>query len=179
MKYSAKFLRCVAFVINEEGGFVNDPADPGGATKFGVSIRSHARDIGDLDHDGDIDADDVRILTVDQAVEIYHEHYWAAVRGEELDPQLAVVLLDTGVNCGIDRAIRMLQEVIGAVVDGQFGPATMRRVQETNGIDRAFIEARKAYYRTLKKFPRYGRGWLARVDRLSVTARQLQGEALA
>jgi len=180
--YSQKFQRCIAFVIKEEGGFVNDPNDPGGATKFGVSIRAHRDDIGDLDRDGDIDAADVQLVSIEQAIEIYHDEYWQAIRGEELFDSLAVLLLDTAVNCGKVTAIKLLQRSVGVSDDGVFGPVTMANVPT---LDRwllpeavlRLIAERELYYRGLKKFPLYGKVWLARLYRAKRLAVQMAAEA--
>lgn len=164
--YSPKFQRCIQFVVREEGGFVNDPKDPGGATKYGISMRSHRTDIGDLDRDGDIDADDVKLLTVDQAIDIYADEYWSGIRGEELPEPMALALLDTAVNCGIGRAIRLLQRAVGLKEDGIFGPATLSQAK-TFGSATKLLQERRRFYRSLPGFARYGNGWTARVSRLA------------
>lgn len=171
-KFTPKFLACVRFVLHEEGGFVCDPDDPGGATKFGISIRAHRADIGDLDHDGDIDADDVRLLTVEQAMAIYFDEYWGEIRGEELPTPMALIMLDTAVNCGESRAIKLLQRAGGLVEDGVFGRGTMSWAL-ANTAGRRMLTKRKAFYASLAKFPKYGKGWFARVDRLLITAEEL------
>lgn len=164
--YSPKFQRCVQFVVREEGGFVNDPKDPGGATKYGISIRSHRADIGDLDQDGDVDADDVKILTIGQAIDIYAEEYWAAIRGEELPEPMALALLDTAVNCGVSRAVRLLQRATGLEQDGILGPATLAQAKAF-GTANKLLQERKRFYRSLPGFARFGNGWTARVSRLA------------
>ena len=176
--YSDKFLRCIGFVIHEEGGFVNDPHDPGGATKYGISMRSHRQDISDLDHDGDIDADDVRLLTVDQATKIYYDEYWFEIRGDVLPTGLALAMLDTAVNCGYTRATKLLQESCAAPVDGVFGPGTLSRVLKTPRACDLLIINRQRFYRGLSSYARYGNGWMARVDRLTITVQQIAREEL-
>lgn len=171
-RYSHNFLACVRFVIHEEGGFVDDPDDPGGATKFGISMRSHCSDIGDLDGDGDIDADDVRLLTIEKAMAIYFKEYWGEIRGEELPTPMALAMLDTAVNCGEVRAIKLLQRAGGLVEDGRFGRATMSWALAPTAMHK-MLTKRKAFYAGLRRFKKYGRGWLARVARLEITAAEL------
>ena len=178
MTYSIKFQKCVQFVLQEEGGFVNDPHDPGGATKYGISMRTYRSDIGDLDGDGDIDANDVKILPIERAIGIYHDHEWQEIRGEELDPPLALFMLDTAVNCGPSRAIKLLQKAGGLVEDGQFGPATMVHAQRGPVIFNNLINARREFYRGLKNFGRYGKGWMARVTRLDYCGVSIMREQL-
>lgn len=178
-RFSTSFERAVTFVIAEEGGYVNDPKDPGGATRWGVSIRSHRDDIGDLDHDGDIDAEDVRILPLDQAKAIYHEQYWTVIRGDELPGSLALALLDTAVNCGTRRAIILLQRSVAAVVDGEFGPDTLRRALRHRDIAATnLLTNRLAYYQTLSSYARYGKGWRNRVARLAEQVKLYQRREL-
>lgn len=176
--YSDKFQRCIGFVIHEEGGFVNDRNDPGGATKYGISLRAHRTDIGDLDHDGDIDADDVKLLTVDQAIQIYNDEYWFEIRGEALPTALALAMLDTAVNCGYTRATKLLQASCAAPVDGIFGPDTLRRALKLPGTGDLLLANRRRFYRSLSSFPRYGNGWLARVGRLAITMDEIRHEEL-
>ena len=176
--YSDKFRRCIGFVLHEEGGFVDDPKDPGGSTKYGISMRSHRTDIGDLDHDGDIDADDVQMLTVDQAIQIYHDEYWLAVHGEELPTALALAMLDTAVNCGITRAIKLLQASCAAPVDGVFGPDTLRRATKAPMTCEILVSRREKFYRGLPTFARFGNGWAARLSRLAITVEQIRRDEL-
>lgn len=177
--FSSQFERAIAFVINEEGDYVNDPMDPGGATRWGVSIRAHKEDVGDLDHDGDIDAEDVRILPLDQAKAIYHEQYWTAIRGDELPGSLALAMLDTAVNCGTRRAIILLQRAVAADQDGLFGPDTMRRALKYSYLAATNLLANRLdFYKSLSSYARYGKGWRKRVARLNDLVKQLYREEM-
>lgn len=121
-------------IVAREGGYVNDPDDPGGPTKYGVTIHTMRRLGMDLDKDGDVDVQDVKILTIDQAVDIFIKHYFYGPRINELPDILHDTVFDMQVNAGA-HAVKILQRMcneIGGtgtriVVDGFIGPARLRR----------------------------------------------------
>lgn len=142
-------------IVGREGGFVNDPDDPGGATKWGVTIHTMRRLKLDLDRDGDVDVEDVRALTQERAVELFLDHYFDAPRIDELPGPLQATVFDMQVNAG-SNAIRILQRVIrqfgvNVAVDGVIGPKTLaaaRKVMEIapgHFVD-AYGIARRDYY---------------------------------
>jgi lysozyme family protein len=181
------FERCMAFVERWEGGFVDDPRDPGGATNCGISLR-FLRDLGapagDVDGDGDVDADDVLALTPTGRRDLYFAHFWARPGLERLGgPPLDVAVFDAGVNMGARRATRILQRTLsgfvsGLIVDGTLGPRTAEAARDLAGAcsgsrgtlcavaDRFCLE-RLADYAAICaaniSLTRYLRGWLARV----------------
>ncbi|WP_242533570.1 holin-associated N-acetylmuramidase [Salipiger bermudensis] len=116
-------------IVQREGGYVNDPDDPGGATKFGVTIHTLRRLGMDLDHDGDVDAADVRLLNREQAVEIFLKHYFHRPRIAELPQALQASVFDMYVNAGAN-AVKILQRLLcemgqGVAVDGVLGPRSL------------------------------------------------------
>ena len=96
------FQQSVAFVLQAEGGYVNNPADPGGATNFGISKRSYP-------------ALDIAALTREQATAIYYRDYWLPSGAQDLPQPLALVHFDTAVNLGVSRAKALLDESGGSV----------------------------------------------------------------
>lgn len=169
--FPVAFERSLLLVLKHEGGFVDHPRDPGGATNLGISLR-YARTRGslfDLDKDGDVDADDIRVITPETAAPAYHEDFWLKVRADELPPGIDHVVFDAAVNSGPGRAVRWLQGAVGAKVDGAFGPATLRAVNravERDGpipVLERICDLRLAYMRTLDWIT-FGRGWQRRVD---------------
>jgi lysozyme family protein len=135
------FAAAVAVVLAHEGGFVHHPADPGGATNYGITL-STLRGLhddgwlnGDLDGDGDVDAEDIRILPREMAVEIYREQWWNRYGYGDLPGSVAVKTFDLAVVCGPGRAHRLLQQALRAagrpvVVDGILGPKTRQAARE-------------------------------------------------
>ena len=114
-----RFLRAVEVVLKHEGGYVNNPADPGGETKYGISKRSYPNL-------------DIENLTREQAIEIYYRDWWQKYRyGEIEDLTVATKVFDLSVNMGPSTAHRLLQRAINftgagnVVVDGMIGPITL------------------------------------------------------
>ena len=171
-------------IVAREGGFVDDPADPGGATNFGVTIHTMRRLGLDLTGDGQIDVADVRALTRDQAVDIFIEHYWRKPRIDALPEMLHASVFDMYVNAGAN-AVRVLQRLLLEMgydidVDGAIGPQTIRAAQAAalvapGHLADAYGIARRDYYYTLadarpasRKYARRrdgGKGgWIARAE---------------
>ena len=116
------FDAAMTLIFKHEGGFVDDPHDPGGATNMGISNRAHPVD---RDHDGDVDAQDARQLTIAEAKSIYRSQYWDACKCGLLPPALALCVFDAAVNQGAGYARKKLQEALGVKVDGAIGPVTL------------------------------------------------------
>lgn len=140
-------------VLAHEGGYVNDPKDPGGETKYGISKRAYPEV-------------NIRSLTKAQAGEIYRRDYWQAVKGDELPPAVAFQVFDAAVNHGVSWASRTLQRAVRVPVDGKIGPQTLAAVENVGpaATIEAFNDYRERYYRKLPTFSRFGKGWLARLE---------------
>ncbi|MBZ6076422.1 glycoside hydrolase family 108 protein [Microvirga puerhi] len=154
------FDEAVAQIFALEGGFVSHPADPGGATNFGITQQTLARA-----RQCSVTVDDVRRLTRAEAATIYRRFYWDAVRGDELSPGLGLAMFDLAVNSGPARAIRMLQGILGCPADGRVGPQTLEMVRKTDvaqAIHR-LTQVRLAFLAVLPTWPVFGRGWRKRV----------------
>lgn len=148
----ADFQKLIERVLIHEGGYVNDPSDPGGETRWGISKRAYP--------DGDITR-----LSRERAIELYRRDYWAPIKGEELPPVIAFQVLDAAVNHGTSRAIKWLQQAVGADDDGVLGPKTMLAVKTTPQLDllARFNSVRLEFYAGLPTWANYGRGWAKRV----------------
>ena len=171
-------------IILREGGYVNDPDDPGGATKRGVTIGT-MRALGlDLTGDGRVTPADVKRLTVDQAREIFVEHYFKRPRIAELPAALHATVFDMQVNAG-NNAVRILQRLLNKMgqsiaVDGVIGPRTIAAAQAAAQsapdliADAYGIERRNYYYALADRRPasrKYARrrdggkgGWIRRAE---------------
>lgn len=157
---AGNFPACLAITLKEEGGFVDNPADPGGATNLGITIGTLSHYLGRA-----ATVDDVQALTVEAVTPIYHALYWLPVRGDELPFGVDLMVWDTAVNSGPGRAVKLLQEAVGAAVDGIIGSATLALVNATDA--RALIArydvAHASFYRSLATFDTFGQGWLNRL----------------
>ena len=171
-------------IVAREGGFVNDPDDPGGATNFGVTLQTMRRLGLDLDGDGDVGVDDLRELTRAQAVDIFVRHYYAEPGIDKLPEPLQPSVFDMYVNAGAN-AVRLLQRLVthmGFVCadDGIIGPDTIAAVSAAHAsapdhiVDAYGIERRNYYYRLADRRPasrKYARrrnggkgGWIRRAE---------------
>ena len=145
-------------IIDREGGYVNDPDDPGGATNFGVTIHTLRRLGLDLDRDGSITSADVRMLTRTQAVEIFLEHYFNRPLIAELPAGLQATVFDMYVNSGAN-AVKILQRLLTSMgyacdPDGQIGAQTLAAAKlayqaAPHHLADAYGIARRNYYYAL------------------------------
>jgi len=144
-------------IVAREGGYVNDPDDPGGATKYGVTIHTMRRLGLDLNGDGQIDTRDVRDLTRAQAVDIFIKHYFERPLIGELPPALQPTVFDMYVNAG-SNAVKILQRLLrdmghDVMPDGALGPQTIGAVRAAmekapqHFVDAYGIARRNYYFR--------------------------------
>ncbi len=118
------FDAALAAILAEEGGYVDHPLDPGGATKFGITRATLSAARG-----RPVSKAEVMALSPEAAAEIYRARYWKAVRGDDLPAGLDLAVFDAAVNSGPSRAIRLLQEALSVPEDGVFGPGTLAAVK--------------------------------------------------
>jgi lysozyme family protein len=151
-------------LLIHEGGYVNHPKDPGGRTNLGVTQRVYEAWVKHP-----VDEKIMRALTVEHVRTLYKVQYWDAVKADDLPIGLDLCVFDFAVNAGASRGARYLQRMVGAKADGVIGPATLAAVREyvrkngLNGAINAYQDSRVAYYKQLRTFPTFGRGWLRRV----------------
>ena len=143
-------------LLGHEGGFVDHPADPGGATNWGVTQRV-ARANG---YTGDM-----RDFPQDAAKAIYRKAYWDSVRADELPGGLRYAVFDAAVNSGPTQAVKWLQRAVGAADDGRIGPQTltMARAAQPDFAARRMLALRLRFMADLKTWPHFSRGWARRV----------------
>lgn len=139
-------------LLPHEGGYVNDPRDPGGETKFGISKRSYPKV-------------DIKNLTWDQAKAIYKRDFWDKIEGDSLPMVVSYQLVDAAINSGIDRSSRWVQRAVGATQDGDIGPATVAAIRATDPNDIAFrfLGFRLQFMTDLGTWERFGKGWARRI----------------
>ena len=161
------FAECLPIILASEGGFVDDPHDPGGATNLGVTLHTLAAWRGEP-----VTVEQVKALTPADVEPIYQADYWNVARCGDCPAGVDLMVFDEAVNQGPGRAIRTLQAAVGVAADGAFGPATLAAVQASDpaATINAIAADRDAFYRALPTFPRFGHGWLARVARTQAGA---------
>lgn len=151
-------------ILNREGGFVNKPNDPGGATKYGIT-----RNTLKAWRNKAVSVDDVKNLTIEEATKIYKKQYFEGPGilriGNDI---LAEQVIDAAVNHGTHKAVEMLQEAVGADIDGGIGPNTIGKVSETKPYIAYFnfMKIRLKYYATIidhnHELQEFGAGWMNR-----------------
>ena len=165
---ASTFELALAHVLAAEGGYSDDPYDPGGPTNKGITLADYAQHRGVA-----IEAtnrqrlvDELKRIAPDVVRDIYLRGYWQAGQAGALPPALGFMHFDTAVNQGLGTAARLLQHALGVVVDGRIGPMTLAAAAtaEVTAVLERYAELRRARYRELSHFWRFGRGWLARVD---------------
>ncbi len=165
---SAAFEASLPFILRWEGGYVNHPNDPGGATNKGVTQKVYDawRRKQGLPPRGVKEIQDTEVQA------IYETGYWLPPRCNELQRHLDLVQFDTAVNMGAGRAVRFLQAAVGCTVDGGFGPNTLGAVDsgDLGTTLVAYCGEREAYYRRLAernpKLKVFLKGWLNRLNAL-------------
>lgn len=156
-----QFNEAFQILVNpaHEGGYSNNPADPGGETMYGVTARV-ARAHGY--------AGEMRDLPLAKAQEIYKQSYWDTVRADELPDAVRFDAFDAAVNSGPAQSIKFLQQACGftgQAVDGKLGPKTLAAI---HAMDPQLFDKRNAGYRLLfmvdlKTWPTFARGWARRI----------------
>jgi lysozyme family protein len=149
-------------MLKHEGNFVNHPQDPGGMTNLGVTKRVWEEWLG-----RPVSEKEMRNLTPQMVTPLYKRKYWDAIRGDELVSGVDYVVFDVAVNSGVGRAIKILQDCVGATVDGGFGPRTLAAVklaeQDPKNLINLYCDKRLEFLMSLRTFVTFSRGWIRRV----------------
>lgn len=167
-------------VIAHEGGFTNDPRDPGnklpdgraGSTMWGCTQANWEAYIGKK-----VTQDDMRKLTKDDVKPLYKKNYWDAVKGDELPNGVDYAAFDFAINAGPAASRKMIQRALGVTPDGIIGPKTMEAIKNADGKDflQKFSDAKTAFYKSLPTFATFGKGWLRRVAEVQSKAETMLG----
>lgn len=163
------FDACLAFVLRWEGGYVNDPADRGGATNQGITQAVY----DEWRTRKGYDRRSVKGIEPGEVSQIYLEQYWKPTRCPSLGHPMTLIMFDSAVNHGVNRAVRFLQDTVSASVDGQFGPKTMQAFDDmvqrvgVETIAQTYLARRELFYRAIvQNNPtqnKFMRGWMNRL----------------
>ena len=145
------FDKAFALTVGVEGGYVNDPADPGGETKFGISKRAHP----------DVD---IKMLSLEKAKEIYQREYWSPAVCDKMPERVGHLVFDCAVHHGVQVATKLLQRAVKVADDGVFGRQTLGAMQciDSNELCNLLMAERVLYLITCNAWSTYKRGWLKR-----------------
>jgi lysozyme family protein len=155
------FEQALACVLASEGGYVDHPLDPGGATNRGITQATLAGVRGRR-----VSKAEVRALSLAETGEIYRRLYWSAVRADDLPSGVDFVVFDLAVNSGPRRATLILQQALGVAQDGILGPQTLAACRASYPPDLigAVSDARLRFLQALPTWATFGRGWSRRVE---------------
>jgi len=154
-------------VLKHEGGYVNDPRDPGGRTNLGVTQRAWEAWLVRT-----VTESDMRALTPDTVKPFYKTMYWDKIKGDQLPAGVDYAAYDLAVNSGVRRAAKYLQEIAGVVADGAIGPKSLEAIKACNPkelVD-ALCDMRLAFLKRLPTFETFGKGWSRRVAEVKTRA---------
>ncbi len=159
------FDKAFSFTIGKEGGYVNDPFDPGGETKFGISKKSYPKE-------------DIKNIAIERAKEIYYKDFWVLSNCDKLVsmgyPLTAIALFDGSVNCGVSTSKKFIQQYLNVHIDGILGPKTMQEISLKKDFDLCdgLIGKRENYYSQIisvnPKLCKFEKGWANRVRDLKI-----------
>ncbi len=156
------FDECTEWALVHEGGYVNHPKDPGGATNKGVIQRTYD---GYRNRIGK-PRQSVRSITMAEVLDIYKSQYWDLIHGDDLPAGLDYAMYDFSINSGPSRAVTFLQEILGVKVDGVMGNVTLGAIKRRNdisGLIQALCLKRWNWMKRLSTFKTFGKGWTRRV----------------
>jgi lysozyme family protein len=169
---NSNFEKCLEMLLIHEGGFVNHKDDPGGMTNLGVTKKVWEEWVGH-----DVSEKEMRNLTPTMVASLYKRKYWDACRADELVSGLDYCVFDVAVNSGVGRAIKLLQQTVGATPDGGYGSITAALVKEAEKdpekIISLFSSRRLEFLESLKAFPTFGKGWSRRVAEVKEKALEM------
>jgi lysozyme family protein len=154
------FEQCLALVLKSEGGYVNNPKDPGGRTNLGVTQKVWEDWVGHP-----VEEADMKALGPQDVAPLYKKQYWDKISGDSLPLGIDYAAFDMAVNSGVGRAAKTLQQVLGVGADGQVGQATISACEAANPRDVAtgICEKRLAFLQSLPTYATFGKGWSNRV----------------
>ncbi len=170
------FARALALVLKSEGGWSDNPADPGGATMKGITLSTFRAFV----KPGGSKAD-LRAITDDEVAECYRRQYWNVIRGDDLPDGVDYDVFDFAVNSGPSRAAKYLQAVVGAMQDGQIGTATLHAVNGRSApiTINALCDRRLVFLKGLSTWGTFGNGWSSRVASVRSNAIAMVGQPSA
>ena len=160
---STEFKRSLAKVLVHEGGYVNHPKDPGGATLQGVTQRVY----DDYRRSAKLPVRPVRQMGESERDVIYRARYWDLIKGDRLPAGVSYVVFDGAVNSGVSRSVKWLQAALGVNADGVIGMETLTRLGEVQDHDvliGKILDRRMAFLKALTTWKTFGKGWTGRVN---------------
>lgn len=163
----SNFDKALAAVLQHEGGFVHNSADPGGMTNLGCTKKVWEEWAGH-----DVNERAMRALTPSDVAPLYKQKYWDKVHGDDLPNGVDYIMFDTAINSGPGRAVKFLQGCVGADMDGALGPKTLALVAaaDKKELVEDYAKRRLSFLTDLPTWSTFGKGWSRRVNEVEKTA---------
>lgn len=167
----AQVSKLAPYILKWEGGFVNDPDDAGGATNMGVTISTWKSVGYDKDGDGDIDVDDLRLLTKDDVInKVLKPHYWDRWKADKIESQSVANIVVDWVWASGKHGITRVQKILGVTVDGIVGEKTLKAVNERDPMQ-LYFEIKNDRIRFIDEIckdrpanEKFRKGWMNRLN---------------
>lgn len=159
------FAISLALTLGYEGEWSDNPADPGGATMYGVTQRTYDA----YRTSKKLPLQSVRLMSTSERFDIYQETFWTPCGCDVLPSGVDYALFDFAVNSGLSRAVMTLQSVLGVVQDGRMGPQTVTAAlsycekYQVTALSDALCVARSKFLQTLPTYRAFGEGWMTRI----------------
>jgi lysozyme family protein len=161
----------LAHVLKSEGLWSDNPKDPGGATMKGITLAVYR----EWKRNPHISKDELKAIPDQEVHDLYKQLYWDKIRGDELPSGIDYAVFDSAVNMGVGRASKLIQEAAGVATDGVLGQASLSAIQkaDTKELIEKFSQLKENFYRSLKTFDTFGKGWLNRVAEVKTFANSI------
>ena len=158
-------------VLQSEGLWSDNPADPGGATMKGITLATYRSVKGNPY----ITKEELRNISDQEVADIYKQNYWDKVKGDDLPSGVDYAVFDASVNMGVGRASKLIQTAVGVPADGVIGNQTVQAIKNANPKDLIdkFSAEKDAFYKSLPTFGTFGKGWLNRVAQVKTTSESM------
>ncbi len=169
---ATSFARSLKLVLKFEGGYSDNPRDPGGATNLGITQATLANF-----RDRSVTKADVKALQPDEVAKIYKKNYWNDVACDQLPAGIDLCMFDLAVNSGAQRAIKILQAALGIKINGILTAHTFEATLQADPhhLISAICQRRLSFLQRLSIFTTFGRGWKTRIAELEGEAKKLAG----
>jgi lysozyme family protein len=165
----ANFTASVAFTLSQEGGFVDNPTDPGGATNKGITLATLRSVVSGAT------VQNLKAMSDEIASSIYWSRYWNMVAADKLPSGIDLMVFDMAVNAGPVESAKLLQRCVGTVDDGVIGPHTIAAATAAKDLLSTLGTAQMQFYLGLSGFQTFGHGWTRRIFARIVAAARLPG----
>lgn len=172
---AVNFDACLAMVLGFEGGYCDNPADPGGATNMGITQATLARSRG-----RPVTKAEVMALSRNETGDIYRKMYWNTILGDALPEGVDLAMFDMAVNSSPNRAIRALRDALGLAAGGGMDARVLAAAANADAarLAGAICQRRLTFLQHLAIFANFGRGWSKRVEAIEIAALALAAGAM-